>query len=139
MKKGTLVQIQPVKQIAILVEDVEHHASSVLALHMTREHPRPMLLRLDIENGLLYFSNDRGRFLQDGYDFEAELIQLKRMVTYAKVGQMSLSQLWNTRKQLEKDIQDGIDTEDTWIDLDVVNFAIRTGMQALQDIVNASN
>jgi hypothetical protein len=52
---------------------------------------------------------------------------------------MSLSQLWNTRKQLEKDIQDGIDTEDTWIDLDVVNFAIRTGMQALQDIVNASN
>jgi hypothetical protein len=85
MKKGTLVQIQPVKQIAILVEDVEHHASSVLALHMTREHPRPMLLRLDIENGLLYFSNDRGRFLQDGHDFEQELIQLKRMVTYAKV------------------------------------------------------
>jgi hypothetical protein len=52
---------------------------------------------------------------------------------------MSLSQLWDKRWQLEKDIQDGIDTEDTWIDLDVVNFAIRTGMQALQDIANAND
>lgn len=64
---------------------------------------------------------------------------LKYSVESRGIGQMSLSQLWNTRKQLEKDIQDGIDTEDTWIDLDVVNFAICTGMQALQDIVNASN
>jgi hypothetical protein len=64
---------------------------------------------------------------------------LKYSVEDRGVGQMSLSQLRNKQKQLEKDIQDGIDTEDTWIDLDVVNFAIRTGMQALQDIVNASN
>lgn len=85
MKRGTLVQIQPVKRIAILVEDVKNHSDSVLALYMTREHPQPMLLKLNIENGLLYFSNDNGRFLQDGHDFEQELIQLKRMVTYAKV------------------------------------------------------
>jgi len=84
MKKGSLVQIQPCKQIAILVEDVVMNSGTALALYMTREHPRPMVLKLDIENGLLYFSNDRGLFRQEG-QYEEEYVQLKRMVMYTNV------------------------------------------------------
>jgi len=43
-----------------------------------------MVLKLDIENGLLYFSNDRGLFRQEG-QYEEEYVQLKRMVMYTNV------------------------------------------------------
>jgi len=90
MKKGSLVQIQHVinnrKQIAILVEDVVMNSGTAIAMFMTREHPRPMVLKLDIEDGLLYFSHDRdfGYFLQEG-QYEEEYVQLKRMVMYTNV------------------------------------------------------
>lgn len=84
MKKGSLVQIQNNKTIGILVEDVPMNSDIALALYMTREHPVPMVLKLHIENGLLYFGNDRGLILQKG-QYEEELVQLRRMVMYTNV------------------------------------------------------
>jgi len=38
---------------------------------------------------------------------------------------MTLDQLYKVQRKLHNDIKLGIDTEDTWIDLDMVKFAIR--------------
>lgn len=84
MKKGSLVQIQDNKTIAILVEDVAMNSDSVLALYMTREHPLPRIIELSIRNGLCYFSYDNSRFLEEG-QYEEEHVQLKRMVMYTNV------------------------------------------------------
>lgn len=38
---------------------------------------------------------------------------------------LSYKELLTQKQKLQNDIKLGIDTEDTWIDLDIVNFALK--------------
>jgi len=46
----------------------------------------------------------------------------------------SLSELYQIRCKLREDIRNGIDTEDTWYDLDAVNFWIKESKHIPRDI-----